>query len=102
MPVQTGVSSATRASVWSRRAWGLLSAQANSCVGFRDDKAGRPGVFIDADVLKVAAVSAISSALRRLGPRVLPWSEMVRAEPYPTTKPARPFCSGTGLQCGGG
>ena len=56
----------------------LACLQANSCVGFRDDASGHKGIFIDTGVLKAAAVGAIASTLRSLGPRVLPWRELVR------------------------
>lgn len=56
----------------------LARPQANSCVGFRDDASGHKGIFIDTGVLKAAAVGAIASTLRSLGPRVLPWRELVR------------------------
>ena len=34
-------------------------------------------MYIDQDVVKEAAAKAITGNLRRLGPSVLPWSEMV-------------------------
>ena len=35
-------------------------------------------MYIEQDVLREAAAKAITGNLRRLGPSVLPWSEMVR------------------------
>ncbi|KAK9836163.1 hypothetical protein WJX81_006036 [Elliptochloris bilobata] len=52
--------------------------KANACIGFRDDSSGHRGVYIDTDVLKAAAVGAISSTLRRLAPRVLPLRELAK------------------------
>jgi 3-ketoacyl-CoA synthase len=51
---------------------------AHACIGYRNDAAGRKGVYIDQGVLKEAAARAITGNLRRLGPSVLPWSEMAR------------------------
>ena len=52
--------------------------QAHTSIGYRNDSEGNKGVYIDPDVVKEAAAQAITANLRRLGPSVLPWSEMAR------------------------
>ena len=56
----------------------MVRLQAHSSIGYRNDTQGNKGVYIDQEVVKEAAAKAITGNLRRLGPSVLPWSEMVR------------------------
>ncbi|KAK9827585.1 hypothetical protein WJX81_000874 [Elliptochloris bilobata] len=61
--------------------------KAHSCIGYRNDSEGHKGVYIDQEVLKNAAAKAITGNLRRLGPSVLPWSEMMKVARNPRYKP---------------
>ena len=53
---------------------------AHECIQGIDTDLGRFGVYLNHPVIKTAAAAAIGQNLRRLGPLVLPFSEMVRPQ----------------------
>ena len=53
---------------------------AHECIQGIDTDLGRFGVYLNHPVIKTAAAAAIGQNLRRLGPLVLPFSEMVRSQ----------------------
>ena len=58
-------------------------AQSHAALCTREDGAGHKGVYLDSVGTRESAAETIAIALRSLGPHVLPWSEMVRPQPYP-------------------
>ena len=55
---------------------------AHECIQGIDTDLGRFCVYLNHPVIKTAAAAAIGQNLRRLGPLVLPFSEMVRAQDF--------------------
>ena len=62
---------------------------AHECIQGIDTDLGRFGVYLNHPVIKTAAAAAIGQNLRRLGPLVLPFSEMVRFQGFPASAALR-------------